>query len=120
MAEHIVPKRTYIFVWIALMILTVLTATVSTINLGQFSGPVALAIASIKALLVAMFFMHLRWSGSMMRIVVCAAIFWLAIMISLTLGDILTRGRVAPSEGWHTSTVVLPATAPANQRRWTP
>ena len=117
MAEHIAPKKLYFFVFGSLLILTVLTWQIAYIDLGQWNTVVALAIAVLKASLVATFFMHLRWSGSMMRIVVCAAIFWLAIMISLTLGDVLTRGRVVPSEGWHTSAVVLPATAPANQQR---
>lgn len=93
MSEHIVPKRTYLFVWIALMILTVLTAAVSTINLGQFSGPVALAIASIKATLVAMFFMHLRYEKQkIVWIVAIAGVFWLSILFVLGMSDYVTRG----------------------------
>lgn len=116
MAEHIAPKKLYFFVFGSLLVLTLVTWQIAYINLGQWNTVVALAIAVCKASLVAMFFMHLRWSGSMMRIVVCAAVFWLAIMISLTLGDVLTRGRVVPSQGWHTSAVILHTAAPASQQ----
>jgi cytochrome c oxidase subunit 4 len=78
------------------MILTVLTATVSTINLGQFSGPVALAIASIKALLVAMFFMHLRYERQkIVWIVAIAGVFWLSILFVLSMSDYVTRGYLS-------------------------
>ena len=117
MAEHIAPKKLYFFVFGSLLVLTLLTWQIAYVDLGPWNTVVALAIAVGKASLVAMFFMHLRWSGSMMRIVVCAAVFWLAIMITLTLGDVLTRGRVEPSQGWHTSAVVLPAATPASPRR---
>lgn len=93
MAETIVHKRTYIYVWIALMVLTALTAGLSRIDLGPWSAPVAMAIASTKALLVALFFMHLRYEHS--RIVwvwAVAGVFWLALLFFLTLTDFVTRG----------------------------
>ena len=116
MSEHIAPKKLYFFVFASLLVLTLLTWQIAYVDLGQWNIVVALAIAVGKASLVAMFFMHLRWSGSMMRIVVCAAVFWLAIMITLTLGDVLTRGRVVPSQGWHASALVLHPATPANQQ----
>ena len=118
MAEHIAPKRIYFLVFGSLLVLTLLTWQIAYINLGPWNTVVALVIAVSKAGLVATFFMHLRWSGSMMRIAVCAAIFWLAIMITLTLGDALTRGRVAPVESWQTSSGVLRAAPPASPRRY--
>jgi cytochrome c oxidase subunit IV len=117
MAEHIAPKRMYYFVFGSLLVLTLLTWQIAYVDLGQWNTVVALAIAVLKAGLVATFFMHLRWSGSMMRIVVCAALFWLAIMITLTLGDILTRNQVSPSQGWQTSATVLHTVPPASQHR---
>ena len=93
MAETIVPKRTYIHVWIALLILTGLTAALSRINLGPWSASVATTIAITKALLVALFFMHLRYERSKIVWVWAAAgIFWLAILFLLTLTDFATRG----------------------------
>jgi len=74
------------------MCLTGLTAGVSFINLGDWSGVIALLIASFKALLVAMFFMHLRYENQKMSWVVgLAGVFWLTIMLSLTLSDYVTR-----------------------------
>ena len=116
MAEHIAPKRLYFFVFGSLLVLTLLTWRIAYIDLGQWNTVVALSIAVLKAGLVATFFMHLRWSGSMMRIVVCAAVFWLAIMITLTLGDILTRNRVSPAHGWQASAAVVQTAAPTGQQ----
>ncbi len=116
MAEHIAPKRLYFFVFGSLLVLTLLTWRIAYINLGQWNTVVALAIAVLKAGLVATFFMHLRWSGSMMRIVVCAAIFWLAIMITLTLGDILTRNCVSPARGWQASAAAGQTAAAVGQQ----
>ncbi|HLH09989.1 MAG TPA: cytochrome C oxidase subunit IV family protein [Terriglobales bacterium] len=93
MKEHIVPRKTYFLVWIALMALMVLTAFLSTINLGDWSTVVALAIAAAKALLVLLFFMHLRYeSYKITAVVLFAGIFWMSILFVLSLTDYLTRG----------------------------
>ncbi len=93
MAETIVPRKTYVLVWIALMILTAVTAAVSFVNLGQWSAPVAMAIASTKALLVALFFMHLRYEHSKVVMVwAMAGIFWLSLLMVLSMADYITRG----------------------------
>jgi cytochrome c oxidase subunit 4 len=92
MAETIVPKRTYVYVWIALMILTAVTAGVSRVNLGDWSAAVAMAIACTKAALVAMFFMHLRYEHSKIVLVwAVAGVFWLGILFFLSMADYLTR-----------------------------
>ncbi|HUK86828.1 MAG TPA: cytochrome C oxidase subunit IV family protein [Terriglobales bacterium] len=102
-AEHIVPKRTYFAIWTALLILTGITAYVSTLNLHVVSGlhdislnaAAALLIASLKASLVVLFFMHLKYSPRLTAVVVFAAIFWLAILLTLSMADYLTRGLPA-------------------------
>jgi cytochrome c oxidase subunit IV len=92
MAEVVVKNRTYVLVWITLLILTAATATISRINLGAWSGFVAIAIASTKALLVALFFMHLRYTHQKMTwILALAGFFWLTILFSLSLTDYVTR-----------------------------
>lgn len=106
MAEHIAPKRLYYVVFLALLCLTGLTTGVAYIDLGVWNTAVALTIAICKASLVAIFFMHLRWTGSMMRVVLVAAVFWLAIMLSLTLTDALSRDWLGHEHGWQTSTSV--------------
>lgn len=93
MAEHVVSRKTYIVVWILLMVLMVLTAGLSRVDLGAWSTPVALAIAVIKALLVILFFMHVRYEDQNITwVVVIAGFFWLGILLSLTMTDYLSRG----------------------------
>lgn len=90
--EHISPKRTYILVWAVLMCLTVLTAAVSFVDLGPFSAPVALFIATCKALLVVLFFMHAKYiSEKTTWLVILAGFFWLLILLSLTMSDYVSR-----------------------------
>jgi cytochrome c oxidase subunit 4 len=93
MAEHVVSRKTYIVIWVALMALMVLTAGLSRIDLGEWSTFVALAIAAIKALLVVLFFMHVRYESQKMAwIFVVAGFFWLAILLTLTMTDYASRG----------------------------
>lgn len=96
MAEIVVPRKTYVIVWIVLMILTAVTAAVSFLNLHQWSSPVALAIASLKALLVAMFFMHLRYEHSKtVWVMAIVGVFFLSILLVLSMTDYITRGFLA-------------------------
>jgi cytochrome c oxidase subunit 4 len=92
MPEHVDSVKTYVVVFIALICLTVATTAVSFVDLGPFSVVVALAIACSKMLLVALFFMHVRHSTRLTRLVVLGGLLWLAILLLLTLGDELTRG----------------------------
>lgn len=92
MSETVVAKKTYILVWVALMFFTALTAGLSYLNLGEWSGLIAILIASTKALLVALFFMHLRYEHQKMAwIVALAGFFWLSILFSLSMTDYATR-----------------------------
>lgn len=102
MSEHVVPVKTYVMVFVSLLILTGLTTGVAYIDLGVFNTVVALAIAATKMMLVVLFFMHLKYSAGMTRIVVIAGIFWLAIMVSLTLADELTRWWTPNAGAWGT------------------
>jgi cytochrome c oxidase subunit IV len=101
MAEHIVPPRTYLLVFAILLVLTYTTYTVAFIDLGPWSVAVALAIAIGKALLVALFFMHLRYSPRLIWIVAAGGLFWLGILLALTLSDYLTRGWLAGIAGYQ-------------------
>jgi len=95
MAEHVVSRKTYIVVWVALMALMILTAGLSRIDLGEWSTVVALAIAAIKALLVILFFMHIRYESQKMAwVFVLAGFFWLGILLALTMTDYLSRGSL--------------------------
>ena len=93
MKEHIIPRKTYFIVWVILMALMVLTAVLSRINLGDWSTVIALAIAGAKALLVLLFFMHLRYEDyKITAVVLFAGFFWMSILFVLSLTDYLTRG----------------------------
>ena len=90
MARSGVPL--YVAVFAALVVLTAITVAVSYVDLGPASVVVALAIASLKALLVLLFFMHLRESSGLTWVVALGGFFWLGILITLTMSDVLTRG----------------------------
>jgi cytochrome c oxidase subunit 4 len=89
--SHIVPKWIYFAVFIALIILTWVTALVSTVDLGRWNIFVALAIALIKASLVALFFMHVYYSTRLTKMIVASGLFWLILLLFITMADIWTR-----------------------------
>jgi cytochrome c oxidase subunit 4 len=91
MSETIVPTRVYYAVFAALMVLTGLTTSVAFFDLGVFSPIVALSIAVLKASLVVLFFMHLRYSTRLTWVVAGAGIFWMGILFVLLMGDYMTR-----------------------------
>jgi cytochrome c oxidase subunit 4 len=92
MSEHILSTKLYVAIWASLICLTVLTAAVAFVDLGPFNTVVALVIASFKALLVILFFMHVKYtSEKLTKVVVVSAIFWLLILLALSLADYTTR-----------------------------
>ena len=91
MAEHIVPKRTYYVIFGLLMLCTYITVQVAFLDLGALNTVVALGVAVFKATIVVLFFMHVKYSTRLTWLVVIGSIFWLAILLALTLGDYLTR-----------------------------
>lgn len=93
-AAHITPVRVYLTVGLALFLLTALTVRVSMIHLGTWNAIAALAIASLKGLLVALFFMHLLYDKKIYMVVVSVALIILGILIGLTMADILRRGDI--------------------------
>ena len=91
--SHIVPKRTYYAIYVALLVCTYLTWQIAFFDLGALNIVAALTIAVFKAVLVVLFFMHVRYSTRLTSVVVIASVFWLGILLALTFGDYLTRGR---------------------------
>jgi cytochrome c oxidase subunit IV len=110
MSEHIVPVKTYVGIFLALLCLTALTTGVAFVDLGaELNTVVALAIAVIKMLLVILFFMHVKYSPGLTRVVIIAGFFFLAILVALTLADELTRDWTPNPGAW--SAVLLFARA---------
>jgi cytochrome c oxidase subunit IV len=94
MSEHIVSKKIYFLIFGALMALTILTVVAANYDLGseKINTVVALAIAVTKAVLVVLYFMHVRYSSRLTWVVVAGGFLWLIIMVGLTMSDYLTRG----------------------------
>ena len=86
------PLKSYFSVWIALLVGTFLTYEIAKIDLGAFNSAVALIIATTKALLVALFFMHLKGAGErLLKLVVISTVFFLFILLALSMADYATR-----------------------------
>jgi cytochrome c oxidase subunit IV len=89
--DHIVSTRVYYLIFASLIVGTAITVGVAFIDLGPLNAVVALTIAVIKATLVVLFFMHVRYSTKLTWAVVVASVFWLGILLVLTFSDYLTR-----------------------------
>jgi cytochrome c oxidase subunit IV len=92
-SEHVVPIRTYLIIFVVLLLGTALTTVIAYVDLGPLNVVVMLLIAFIKATLVILFFMHVKFTGRLTQIAAASGFAWLAILIGLTLSDYLTRGR---------------------------
>jgi len=90
-AEHIVPPGIYATIITCLLILTLLTVYAATVDLGRFNIVMALAIATLKATLVVLFFMHAKYVPKRTKLVIMAGIFWLALLLFMTLSDYVSR-----------------------------
>ena len=91
MSEKIVSKKVYFTIFALLIVFTIITVWVASIDLGPLNTIVALTVAVTKAILVALWFMHIKYSNRLTQIVVASGLFWLVIMIALTLFDYKTR-----------------------------
>src|SRR5216683_2360618 len=93
MSEHIVSVRVYVAIFLALMLGTTLTVVAAFHDFPwRFNTVIALTIASVKATLVVLYFMHVRYSSRLVWVIVASALFWLAILFALTFSDYWTRG----------------------------
>lgn len=94
---HFVSPRSYVTIFLALIVLTAVTVGVAFVNLGPFNTLVALVIACTKMMFVVLYFMHVRYSSRLTWAVVAGGFFWLALLLGMTMADYLTRGP-----GWLT------------------
>ena len=95
MSEHITSVRTYVVVFLALMVLTAITVAVAFLHLGPFNDIAAMGIAITKACLVVLYFMHVRQSSRLTKVVVIAGFLWLLFLFGFTMSDYLTRGTIS-------------------------
>jgi cytochrome c oxidase subunit IV len=96
MSVHVSPLKLYFGVFGALMVLTVVTVAVAYIDLGAVNTAVALGIASFKATLVILYFMHVKYASQLTKLIVVSGLFFLAILLTLTMSDYVSREWVNP------------------------
>lgn len=92
MSGHISPKSVYYTIFGALMVLTALTVAAAFVNLGNMNFVVALGIATLKATLVVLFFMHVKYSSRLTKLTVVTGLFFVSILMLETIVDYVTRG----------------------------
>ena len=91
MPHHVIPQKIYVLVFVTLICLTLITVDVAFYNLGFLNIYIAMTIAMCKALVVVLYFMHVRYSPKLTWIFAMAGIFWLIIMFALLVSDYVTR-----------------------------
>jgi cytochrome c oxidase subunit IV len=93
MSEHIVSVRVYLTIFLALLVGTALTVAAAfyDFKVPGMNTIIALSIATIKATLVVLYFMHVRYSARLVWVIVASALFWMAILFAFTFSDYFTR-----------------------------
>jgi len=99
MSAHVLPIRVYLVVFVALLVLTGATVSVAFVDLGTLNLFVALGIAGLKATMVVMYFMHVKYNERLIGLFVIGGVFWLTVMLFFLLTDYWSRGW-QPVPGW--------------------
>lgn len=89
--HHIVSPKVYLLIFAALLIFTAITVAAAFVEMGPFNPIIALAIACTKAVLVVLYFMHIRYSSKLMKLTVTSGVFMFLVLISMTLADYMSR-----------------------------
>jgi cytochrome c oxidase subunit IV len=88
---HIASVKLYVSIFLTLMVLTTITVVVAYVNLGQLNKVVALGIATVKATLVVLYFMHVKYSSRLTKLVVVIGFYFLIVLLGLTMADYGSR-----------------------------
>jgi len=94
MSVHVVPFKIYTVIFAMLLMLTLITVDVATYNFGLMNIYIALAVATVKATLVILYFMHVKYAPPLVGVFAAAGFIWLAILLTFTLSDFLTRSWI--------------------------
>jgi cytochrome c oxidase subunit 4 len=92
MSDHIVPRRTYYLIFAALLVLTAVTVAVAFLDVGPLNTIAAMSIASIKATLIVLYFMHARYGSRLVWVFLGCGIMWLGVLLALIMSDYVSRG----------------------------
>ncbi len=109
MSDHIASPKMYVGIFLVLMLATALTVFAAYKDLGEWNIVIALAIATFKATLVVLFFMHAKYSPQRTHLIIICAVFWLGIMLALTLTDYQTRRPTSGSLSNPAPALIQPA-----------
>src|SRR5688500_10727421 len=96
MSGQVSPLKLYFGVLGALMVLTVVTVAVAYVDMGAINTAVALGMASFKASIVILYFMHVKYASRLTKLIVISGLFFLAILLTLAMADYGSRGWVNP------------------------
>jgi cytochrome c oxidase subunit 4 len=91
-SDHIMSVRANLLVFAGLMLLLIATVVAAQFDLGAWGVAIALTIATAKALLIILYFMHVRFSERLAWVFAAGGFIWLGILIGLTLSDYISRG----------------------------
>lgn len=101
MSDHVVPVRVYLFIFGTLIVLTALTVWVAFIDLGLLNTFAALTIAVVKATLVVLYFMHVRYSSRLTWACALSGFVWLVFLLVFVIGDSVSRGWLGVPTPWN-------------------
>lgn len=110
--HHIVPVRVYLAIILILMALTIVTVWAAFMDFGFLNTVIAVAIAVVKALLVVMFFMHLKYSARILWLYAGAGAVFFIIMIAFLLSDYRSRDWLTRPQAWETPPAIGAPAAP--------
>jgi cytochrome c oxidase subunit IV len=101
--HHVVPIKTYVIIFTALMVLLLMTVGVAQLDLGSANLAIAMLVAIVKATLIILYFMHARYGTRLVWVFAASSFLFLFILIAITFGDYLSRGwlEVTPMPGAH-------------------
>jgi cytochrome c oxidase subunit 4 len=100
--HHVVPLKIYFAVFGALMVFTAITVGAAYVDMGALNNVIMIAIAVIKATLVVLFFMHVKYSTRLIPLVVVGGVFFLLVMFGITMSDYVSRGLLGAGSPWPT------------------
>jgi cytochrome c oxidase subunit 4 len=109
MSDHVSPVSLYITIFLALMVLTVVTVGAAFVNLGSFNFPVAMLIAVFKASLVVWYFMHVKYQSHMTKLAIAMGLFFLAILLGETMVDYASKNFTPMPPATSSDGVMTPA-----------
>jgi cytochrome c oxidase subunit 4 len=98
--HHVVPVKIYIAVFSALVFFTLSTVAAAFVDMGPFNNVVMIGIAILKASLVVLFFMHVKYSTRMIPLVAVGGVFFLLILFAITMSDYMSRGWLGAGSAW--------------------